>query len=363
MKILMTTDTVGGVWTYCLQLAEALQPYGINICLAAKGEVTPDQSAAAQSVKNVSVLARDFKLEWMENPWDEVEAAGQWLQSVAETYQPDLIHLNDYCHAALRWRAPTLVVGHSCVFSWMVAVRGAEPGPEWARYRQEVRRGLQAADLVVAPTRQMLSALEYFYGAVPARQVVYNGREPGRFFTGTKQPFVFSAGRFWDEGKNIRTLAAVAPDLRWPVRVAGLRHPDGADGQVDNVEWLGALSAQQMVSVYSEASIYALPALYEPFGLTALEAAMSGCALVLGDIPSLRELWGDAACYVTPRDAAGLSAAINRLIDDEDFRTRLADRALARGNKLTAERMAAAYVECYDRLLTSKRLLSSMGTS
>lgn len=362
MKILMTTDTVGGVWTYCLELAQALQPYGVNICLAAKGKLSPDQNTAAASLKNVSVLAHDLKLEWMEDPWADVAAAGDWLLSVAETYQPDLIHLNDYCHGRLRWHAPALVVGHSCVYSWMVAVRGAEPGPEWARYRQEVQRGLQAADLVVAPTRHMLSALEYFYGPLPARRTIYNGRGPGRLRPTAKRPFVFSAGRFWDEGKNIRALAAAAPEIRWPVHVAGLHHPDGSDGQVENVVWLGALSAEQMASVYAEAAIYALPALYEPFGLTALEAAISGCALVLGDIPSLREVWGDAACYVAPRDTAALSAAINHLIDDEDSRRDLADRALARSTKLSAERMASAYVECYDQLLAGKRLISSMGT-
>ena len=55
----------------------------------------------------------------------------------------------------------------------------------------------------------------------------------------------------------------------------------------------------------ARAAIYALPAHYEPFGLSILEAAMSGCALVLGDIPSLREIWGDAAVFVHPdnRDA------------------------------------------------------------
>jgi glycogen synthase len=53
---------------------------------------------------------------------------------------------------------------------------------------------------------------------------------------------------------------------------------------------------------YARASIYALPARYEPFGLSALEAALSGCALILGDIPSLREVWLEAAPYVSPDD-------------------------------------------------------------
>lgn len=65
---------------------------------------------------------------------------------------------------------------------------------------------------------------------------------------------------------------------------------------------------------YSVASIYALPARYEPFGLTALEAALSGCALALGGIPSLRETWGSAARYVSPDKPAQLRDTLNGLI-------------------------------------------------
>ena len=66
----------------------------------------------------------------------------------------------------------------------------------------------------------------------------------------------------------------------------------------------GRLTPPQMARVVSRApSIYALPARYEPFGLSVLEAALSGCALVLGDIPSLREIWDGAALFVDPDDA------------------------------------------------------------
>ena len=46
----------------------------------------------------------------------------------------------------------------------------------------------------------------------------------------------------------------------------------------------GQLTTAEVRNVINTASIYALPARYEPFGLSILEAALSGCALVLGDI-------------------------------------------------------------------------------
>jgi glycosyltransferase involved in cell wall biosynthesis len=170
-----------------------------------------------------------------------------------------------------------------------------------------------------------------------------------------KQPFIFSAGRFWDLAKNLATLAAAARRLEWPVGVAGLRHPRGGDDRAEGIEWLGPLSTEEMALAYSAASIYALPALYEPFGLTILEAALSGCALVLGDIPSLREIWGEAACYVAPRDAKCLTATINRLIQDDVGRQEMAGRALRRARQLSARRMADTYFHYYRALTVHHR--------
>ena len=68
-----------------------------------------------------------------------------------------------------------------------------------------------------------------------------------------------------------------------------------------------------MADAYAAAAIYALPARYEPFGLSVLEAAQHGCALVLGDIDSLRENWDGAALFVDPDDAGALAASWARL--------------------------------------------------
>jgi glycosyltransferase involved in cell wall biosynthesis len=103
--------------------------------------------------------------------------------------------------------------------------------------------------------------------------------------------------------------------------------------------------------VLARASIFAEPAFYEPFGLAALEAGLAGCALVLGDIPSLREVWGDAALFVPPHDDAALEAALRRLIEDDRLRTELAAAARRRASTFTAGAMADGYVDAYRRLL------------
>src|SRR5688572_6850889 len=123
MNILMTTDTVGGVWTYSLELARALTPFRVQVLLATMGQrLTDDQRRDVSQIESVIVAESEYALEWMDNPWEDVEAAGDWLLALAETFRPDLIHLNNFAHGALNWNAPVLVVAHSCVMSWHQAV-------------------------------------------------------------------------------------------------------------------------------------------------------------------------------------------------------------------------------------------------
>lgn len=148
-----------------------------------------------------------------------------------------------------------------------------------------------------------------------------NGRNSSLFAPSEKDPYILSVGRLWDEAKNLRTLDRVAPHVEWRVYVAGdTCHPGGGSATHHNVHALGPLSGDTLASWFSRASIYALPARYEPFGLSALEAGLAGCALVLGDIPSLREVWGNAAIFVPPDDAGALRAALQTLIIDSDLR-------------------------------------------
>lgn len=350
----MTTDTVGGVWHYALELCAGLQPHGISVLLATMGPPpSSEQREAAARLEHVWLCESDYRLEWMDSPWDDVSRAGEWLCSLEWEFSPDVVHLNGYVHAAQRWRSPVLVVGHSCVLSWWEAVRGGEAPAAWDRYRDAVTAGLRAADLVVAPTRAMLDALRRHYGDLPAAAVIPNGRMPGAFHRPEqKEPFVLSVGRLWDEAKNAAALTAVAPELRWPVRVAGdISSPDGSVRALPGVELLGRCSPADLTRWYARAAIYALPAHYEPFGLSVLEAALAGCALVLGDIASLRETWAGAAVFVPPREPAALRDAINRLIVDPAQRRRLAACARQRAATLSSHRMVHRYLDAYSGLL------------
>lgn len=356
----MTADTVGGVWSYALELIRALSRYHCHVALATMGGwLNASQLHEAAQISNLTLYESNYKLEWMEEPWVEVNQAGAWLLELAHQVKPDIVHLNNYVHGTLPWSAPVLVVGHSCVLSWWQAVKGHSAPEEWQTYHQRVQAGLRSADFVVAPTNAMLSALQHHYGPLAASKVIYNGRYPKQFVPMTKEPLIVSVGRLWDEAKNIAALETIAPHLDWPIYVAGQeQHPAGGEYRLQHVRPLGVLTASDVAQWMGQASIYALPARYEPFGLSALEAALAGCALVLGDIPSLREVWGTAARYVAPDDQAMLAALLQELIAQPAQRYALASAARQRAQTYHPAPMAAGYWQAYRSLLATQSALS-----
>ena len=357
MKILLTADPIGGVWNYALELCAALQPLGVRVHLATLGRVlSAAQRAQIGSRSNVTLHESAFRLEWMRDPWADLEEAGDWLLTLEHELRPDLIHLNHLVHADLPWRTPVLSVGHSCVLSWWRAVHHAPAPGEWNTYRERVTKSLRAARCVIAPSYAMLASLREDYGPFQDPAVIHNARSGRLFRPGPKERLILCAGRLWDEAKNVAALVAVAPRLDAFVAVAGENvGPDGNLTETTAVKLLGPLATDTLASWYGRAAIYALPARYEPFGLTALEAALSGCALVLGDIPSLREIWGAAACYVPPDDRQALYETLKHLLDDEVLRARMVARAMTRARQFTPHRLARQYMDLYRQLQCASR--------
>jgi glycogen(starch) synthase len=329
VKVLMTADAVGGVWTYALDLIRALDD--VTFVLATMGPEPNDaQRAAAEALPNATLVTSTYALEWMDDPWDDVTRAGEWLLDLERKHAPDLVHLNGYAHGALPFAAPKIVVAHSCVLSWWDAVRDEPAPPRLDRYRAQVEQGLDGAQLVVAPTASMLASIDRYYRFSAPQRMIHNGSSFAPGVAATRAG-VFAAGRLWDEAKNLSAVVEAAQRIAWPVRIA-----DGTMGRDD------------MAAAYAGAGIFLHPALYEPFGLAVLEAARSGCALVLGDIPSLRELWGDAAVFVPPRDIDAIAATTNALIADAPRRAALAEAARLRAEEYGMGQMAGAYREVYE---------------
>src|SRR5690606_28540950 len=92
-RVLMTTDTAGGVWTYTLELACSLVARGARVLLAACGpSIDLARREELSRLEGVEVAAREFRLEWMDDPWDDVDASGKWLLDLVARFRPCDIH-------------------------------------------------------------------------------------------------------------------------------------------------------------------------------------------------------------------------------------------------------------------------------
>lgn len=347
MRVLMTSDNLGGVWTHTLDLVRGLAPLGAEVSLAVMGDpLTDEQRAELERTPLLSWHAFDCRLEWMPDPWRDVDRSGEWLRDVAAETAPDLVHVNGYAHAALGWDVPVVLGAHSCVVSWWRAVKGAVPATELREYSRRVSDGIDAATAVVAPTRWMLESLADGYGWSGRGVVVPNGRG-GTFAPRAKEPLVVTIGRVWDEAKNVAALDAVADEIPCDLVVVGADvHPASGAAQ-KRPHHAGWMKPHEIAELLGRAAIFAEPARYEPFGLAALEAGLAGCALVLGDIPSLREVWGDAALFVAPDDHRALRETIGRLATDPEECASWGGRARSRATGYTLDRMAAGYEALY----------------
>jgi glycogen(starch) synthase len=360
LRIMMTADTVGGVWSYAMELCRALEPLNVHFYLVTTGR--PLQSwhrADLAALKQVTLFETDFTLEWMDSPWKNIDSSGEWLLRLADELQPNLVHLNEYSYAGLPWKAPVLVVAHSDVFSWWLAVKRCYPPAEWNEYFRRVFRGLQQADYIIAPSKAVMKQIRKIYYATAPGQVIYNTRSSSMFSPGQKNAVICSVGRIWDEAKNINLLVKAAPLIPYEIRLAGETsfQNDGLQVAAKNITCLGRLPAHEIAAELAAAAVYVLPATYEPFGLSVLEAALSGCALVLGKISSLKEIWGESAIYVDTANETKLAQVVNGLMEDEVLRLRYSRLAYARAQKFTMQAMTAGYLEVYQQLVHSEHEL------
>lgn len=362
-QILMTADAVGGIWTYALDLSRGLLARGVGVTVAVIGPGLDGDRRADAAAAGVAVIELGHRPEWLAEGPAEVARAGDALAALVGRFSVDLLHLNHPAlAAATTFDVPVLAVSHSCVATWWAAVRGTPLPAAFAWQAEAVGAGYRAAARLVAPTRAFAEATAACYGLPSVPAVVPNGRAPRPPAAAPPEPApaALTLGRLWDEGKGVETLDRAAALTRVPIRAAGpLRGPNGASIDPARLETLGSLPEAAVRSLLDARPIFVSAALYEPFGLAILEAAQAGCALVLSDLASLREIWDGAALFVAPRDAAGFAAALDGLAADPAWRATLGAaaqrRALDYGLALQVERM----VDLYEALLGSPRASSA----
>ena len=350
LRVLMTADAVGGVWTYALDLAEALTAAGMAVRVAVLGPRPRADQGAEVRRRGLDVVETGFALDWLAHDTDVVRAAATGIARLARQFGADVVHLNaPALAAAARFPCPMVAVNHSCVATWWARVHGTPPPPRDAWRSALTGEGLRAADLAIVPTAAFGGLVREAHGLRRAPRTVHNGRTaPLAGPPPAMVDEVFTAGRLWDEAKNVGALDRAAARLPFPARAAGeTLKPDGGVARFAALDVVGVWSGDALRRHLARRPVFVAPAIYEPFGLTVLEAAQAGCALVLNDIPSLRELWDGAALFVDADDADGLAGTIRRVVDSPAVRASLGEAARARSATYSVEAMASGTAAAY----------------
>lgn len=228
-----------------------------------------------------------------------------------------------------------------------------------ARLEESERRALAAVRSVVVTSRATARALGA-YGVGPERiAVVEPGTDPAPLAQGSSQPSAVSrqpceiallcvATLTPRKGHELlfRALASI-PHRHWRLTCAGsaerdrataarLRAQVRADGLDDRVSFAGNLDAATLAAHYDRADLFVLPTLYEGYGMAVAEALACGLPVVSTATGAIEDLVTGGAergsdppagIVLPPGDADALTAALARVLGDEDLRARLAEGA------------------------------------
>lgn len=357
LKLFLTTDTVGGVWTYSLELASALAAEADTVVILATvgPRPTAEQQAQAAAIPGLQLAMTDLPLDWTASTPEELRSAATALAELATQCEADIVQLHAPAFAAADYPVPVICVVHSCLATWWAAVRGSAMVEDFAWRTELARAGLARASLVITPSRAFARAIQQAYGLTALPIAIHNGRKAPPPSSTAQLDVALTAGRLWDEGKNVALFDQAAKLATTSFLAAGpLRGPNGAAVVLNSAKSLGALDPAELAQQLAARPVFVSAALYEPFGLTILEAAQTGCALVLADIPVFRELWEDAAIFVEP-EAESIAATVDLLIARPGEREKLGAAAAERAKLYTPQCTARAMLREYRILLDHGR--------
>ncbi len=208
------------------------------------------------------------------------------------------------------------------------AFRRPAPEAEIARVRR--RYGLPDSYLLAVGTLEPRKNLATLVRAFSIERAFFRSRRCG---------LVLAGARGWKTGPLFDEIGRL-----------NLRGDVVATGYVDD---------RDLPALYQGAEMLVFPSLYEGFGMPLLEAMASGLPVVASDTSSHREVLGEAAVFVSPRDPESLARAVKELLLDQAQRRALAASGISRSALFTWETCARSMKEAYDSFASGSGALST----
>jgi len=153
---------------------------------------------------------------------------------------------------------------------------------------------------------------------------------------------------------NLQLLISGNPDKR-----SGALFPDprpvGADLGMSGQIIYRFVEDEDKAALYSGASAFVFPSLYEGFGLDPLEAMACGAPVVCSNRTSLPEVVGDAALSIDPDDLSAMVDAMYRVLTSDELSADLKARGLARAGLFSWRKTASETLAVYEEAVARKK--------
>ncbi len=284
----------------------------------------------------------------------------------------DLFHALDFFLPPVKPGTRTLVTVHDLSF-----VREPDtvmPGMTYPLNRW-VPHSVKQADHVIAVSEATRQDLIELYQTPPQKiSVLYHGvtadfqrvTDPIRLVTIRQKyglgegPFVLSVGTLQPR-KNYRRLIQAFAQLDSSLTLViigskGWRCEDifaevARQGLEAQTHFLDFVADADLPALYSAASLFVYPSLYEGFGLPALEAMACGTPVVVSNQSALPEVVDETGLLVDPYNVEEIAAAMARLLTDTSLRQQLAQAGQRRAARFTWEEMATKLLDLYRKIL------------
>jgi glycosyltransferase involved in cell wall biosynthesis len=279
-------------------------------------------------------------------------------QAVVRRHDQDLFHYFDVTGPLFSRRRFTATI-HDTAFVYGYAPRSSTY-KRWL-YPWALRRARAA----IAVSQFAKDEAVRHFAADPAKiSVVHSG--PGLRASGDVAasiaadgpPFLLYVGNLGGN-KNLPFLVRCFDQAASPARLALVGRARGdtselraaIDGAASRakIDLVGDVSDEELEGLYRSAKALLLPSVYEGFGFTALEAMARGCPVLASDIPALREVAGSGALLLPLEDENAWTAAMMRIVSDEQARADLRSRGATTVERYSWERTARGVLDVLAR--------------
>ena len=357
-KLLMTTDVKSEVWDYSLTLSRALLKHiNAEILMISLGGNPTDTQREELKDLNIEFQFTDFSPDLFAdieaNP--DILKMKSLFESTIKEFNPHIVHLN-HGYPNFDFNKPCVFACHGDLLNkkmWHSDTnRHGSLHQNLLNYKQIINKNLNKSDIIIAQSRFIAECIIKTYNFRKGIKIIYNGIDYKPYSGMPETPTLLASGDLSDRSKNINLLLNIAYKLpdNIKIKIIGESLPDKKLPR--NVEFLGNLSGSELQEVYKNSSIYLALSSYEPNGLSSIQAAYSGCAILANDIPVFKELWGDCACIFEKDNVNSLMRCINNLVENRNLLELTSKNCQAKAlSSFNSKRMAYEYINLYKNIL------------